>query len=272
MTVPVTQTFLPGPRLIDGSDLNNLKDQTNAGFALVGLQSAQVNTAITTVGAGTLTAASIVGGVITRSGSTAAYTDTTDTAAAIIAAVPGYVVGQTWSLTIDNTVAFAETLAGGTGVTLAGNTIIPPLCWGRFLVTITSSTAVSVRMVESGQLNPLPVSAFTADTAQATTIQVAGLVAAQIATVSLTGATPGALAIGPAADIVAAMPNARIGQTWQIVIKNNAATTAQLTGIGGVAMTVAQVNGLTAATFNAKIDGLTTVQLSGISRATIQAT
>src|SRR5437016_14091493 len=56
-------------------------------LAAAGVNAASFNTADTTVGAATLTAAEIVGGVITRSGSTAAYTDTTDTAANNIAAL-----------------------------------------------------------------------------------------------------------------------------------------------------------------------------------------
>lgn len=34
MATVITQTFVPGPRLIDGSDLNNLVDQANSGFAV----------------------------------------------------------------------------------------------------------------------------------------------------------------------------------------------------------------------------------------------
>lgn len=34
MAVPVTQTFIPGPRLIDGSDLNRMVGQINAAFAI----------------------------------------------------------------------------------------------------------------------------------------------------------------------------------------------------------------------------------------------
>lgn len=78
--------------------------------------------AITTAGAGTLTAASIVAGVILRSGPTAAYSDTTDTATAIVAALNDPAVGTSWDFTIVNGVAFIETLVAGAGITLAGVT------------------------------------------------------------------------------------------------------------------------------------------------------
>lgn len=79
---------------------------------------------ITTVGAGTLTGAAIGSGVITRTGPTAGYTDTTDTAANIVAALAGnasevdMVEGLKFELLYINTVASAMTLAAGVGVTL----------------------------------------------------------------------------------------------------------------------------------------------------------
>jgi hypothetical protein len=105
----------------------------------------EVNTAITTAGAGTLTAAALVGGVITRSGPTASYTDTTDSAANIIAALPaGAAVGFSWELSIENQTAFAQTIAAGTGVTLSGFTQIGGNCNGRYLATYTGAGAVSL--------------------------------------------------------------------------------------------------------------------------------
>ena len=126
---------------------------------------AVINTAITTVGAGTLTAAALVGGIITRSGSTAAYTDTTATAALIIAALPaGAATGYSWTVKIKNTVAFAETIAAGTTVTLTGQTIIPPNSVGEFLLTMTSATAVSMVGIAMVPLTTPPLEANTAIT------------------------------------------------------------------------------------------------------------
>lgn len=78
---------------------------------------------LTTVGAGTWTAAQIVAGIITRTGPVGGYTDTTDTAANILTALGGngtaeVAQGSTFRLLFINTVAQAMTLAAGTGVTL----------------------------------------------------------------------------------------------------------------------------------------------------------
>lgn len=93
-----------------------------------------------TVGASTLTAAQLLSGILSRSGSTAGYIDTTDTASNIIAGMVGQYNYQATALTgvssgvaapqgltvrlrIINTVAFANTMAAGTGVTLVNGTI-----------------------------------------------------------------------------------------------------------------------------------------------------
>jgi hypothetical protein len=106
-------------------------------------------TALSTVGAGTITAAGIVGGLTLRTGSTSAFTDTTDTATAIIAALAGGpVIGSSWVwLYVNNTVAQA-TLAAGSGVTLTGAVPVPPNCSATFLVTYTGAGAVSIVLMD----------------------------------------------------------------------------------------------------------------------------
>lgn len=102
-------------------------------------------TALTTVGAGTITAAGIVGGVTLRSGSTSAFTDTTDSAANIIAALLGSpVVNTSWMYTyVNNSVALA-TLSAGSGVTLSGISTVRPNSSATFLMTYTGAGAVSM--------------------------------------------------------------------------------------------------------------------------------
>jgi hypothetical protein len=100
-----------------------------------------IDTAITTVGAGTLTAAALVGGQIGRTGPTSAYTDTTDTAAAIVTALGGFVAGQTFVTTIKNATAFTQTLAGGTGVSFLGSLINPAMGSNRFFGTVGGTAA-----------------------------------------------------------------------------------------------------------------------------------
>ena len=105
-------------------------------------------------GAGTtLTAAQLEGGVIVRTGPGAGFTDTTDTATAIIGALPAslQVVGQSFQVLVINASGQTMQIAAGVGVTLAGN-----LSGGNFsiptgtqrvlraIVTAVGSPAVSI--------------------------------------------------------------------------------------------------------------------------------
>lgn len=97
------------------------------------------------VGASTLTAAMIATGIINRSGSTAGYTDTTDTAANIILALQGnnpfveVLAGTSFRLRVINTVAFLLTLAAGVGVTLGGGTLnVAASTWRDYIITVTN--------------------------------------------------------------------------------------------------------------------------------------
>lgn len=236
--VAITQNFIPGPRLIDGSDLNRMVAQANAGFASAGVQNFVSNSAVSTVGAATLTAAQIISGLITRSGSVAAYTDTTDTAAAIIAAIPGYAVGQTFYLSINNTTAFAETLAGGSGVTLTGNIVIPAGSTGLFLVKITSATAVSMIGVGVSANTSLPDAKFTTAALTAGTIPAASIVGANICYWQNTGTTPGAQTFPTAAVLFAAIPNAYVGMSTIFRVINTGSGTLTLTADAGPTITI----------------------------------
>lgn len=201
------------------------------------------NTAISTVGAGTLTAAAIVGGLITRSGSTAAFTDTTDTAAAIVAAIEtaGGVpeAGMSFYLKIINTTAFLDTLAGGSNVTLAGISAIPGISTLTALVTLTSLTAVSIRGVEVANNAPLPSAKFTTAALTAGTIPAASIVGAEVCYWQNTGATPGAQTFPTAATLYAAIPGAYVGLTTVFRVINTGAGTLTLTADGGATVTLA---------------------------------
>ncbi len=89
------------------------------------------NTQLTTVGAGTISAAGILGQFVTRSGPTSAFTDTTDTAANITAAMRGlYNAGTssdsiTWFFDYVNTTAYTATIAAGANVTLTSQAPTP---------------------------------------------------------------------------------------------------------------------------------------------------
>ena len=112
-------------------------------------------TSDTTDGAGTHTAAEMLGGLIIRSGLTVgAKTDLTDTAAAIVAAIPGAVIGSSFVFYIQNTDNdFGVLLDGGVGVTISPNdpsTAIPFANTGMFLAVCTNVTTAAVTVYKLG--------------------------------------------------------------------------------------------------------------------------
>lgn len=111
-------------------------------------------TPITTVGAGVITAAAMISSNILRTGPTSAYTDTTDTAANIVAAIPNVQVGHGIEFTIANEVAYLETIAAGSGVTLAGTTNNSASASRNYVLKVTSLTpaAVTITGISSGGL------------------------------------------------------------------------------------------------------------------------
>lgn len=119
---------------------------------LAGAVVSPVATALTTVGAGTITAAGIAGGVTTRSGSTTAFSDTTDIADSIIAAAfsSTTAIGASFSYTYVNNTVAAATIGGGTGVTVSGATVVPAHSWVEYLVTYTAASTITMVAIEQG--------------------------------------------------------------------------------------------------------------------------
>ena len=101
-------------------------------------------TAVSATTGTTLTGAALVSGQIARTGPTAAFTDTTDTAANILAQLPGAITGSTFLIRIKNATAFTETLAAGSNVTLPASVIIPPYNVGLYWGTVSSATTVTL--------------------------------------------------------------------------------------------------------------------------------
>lgn len=97
-------------------------------------------TTLTTAGALTLTAAQLLGGLILRDPNGAGRTDTTPTAALLVAAIPGVQIGQFFEFTIRNDADAAETItvAAGTGGTASGTMTIAQNNMKRFLVRFTA--------------------------------------------------------------------------------------------------------------------------------------
>lgn len=105
-------------------------------------------TTLATVGAGTYLAAAILSGMILRDPSGGNRTDTTDTAANIIAAIAALSVDYgEFEFYVINTADAAETitLAGGVGVTLQGIDTIAQNSMDKFVLFRTSSTTLVMR-------------------------------------------------------------------------------------------------------------------------------
>lgn len=98
----------------------------------------------TTDAAATITAAAILGGLWVHSGHTASRTDTTDTAALILAAMPDMDIGDTVLFKVSSGAAFTIVVAGGVGVTASGNLTVLANGSKDFLLTKTSATTMTL--------------------------------------------------------------------------------------------------------------------------------
>lgn len=131
-----TGIFNSGPFVTDGSPIIDAES--------VG--------ALDTVGNGIIAAALFGGQIVSRGGAqTAAFTDTTDTAANILAQFGDN--GGTLKIRILNTTADIETIAGGAGVTVSGNDTIAAGAYRDFLVTMdTVNTTVILTNLGTGTI------------------------------------------------------------------------------------------------------------------------
>lgn len=98
-----------------------------------------------TAGAVTYAAAEMIGGFISRDPTGASRADLSDTAALIVAALPGVIVGASFEFTIRNDADAAETitLTTNTGITLSGTMTIAQSNSKRFLAVVTNATPAS---------------------------------------------------------------------------------------------------------------------------------
>lgn len=123
--------------------------------------------ALSTVGAGTVTGAILANNIINRTGPVGAVADTTDTAAAIVAAVPGAATGDSWRIKYINNVAFALTLTAGTSVTVT-NGVINASSVKEFLVQLTNATPQVVATGTGVNGSPIITNMSVAATSQIT--------------------------------------------------------------------------------------------------------
>ncbi len=244
--------------------------ETTTTGAIAALANSQVsdtiNTAITTVGNGTLTAVALAGGVITRSGPVGAYSDTTATAAQIYSQL-GSITSVSFITRIKNTTAFAQTLLAGTGVTLPTSIIIPANSVGSYLITVnTSTTATMVHISTTLLTNNTPEIVTALATVGAGVITAAGIAGGVTTRGGSQSATPFTDTTATADLIIAAQPNAHIGLSFEYTYKNNTDATATITGGTGVtisAITAVAPNGT--AKFLVTYTAASTITMVGIS-------
>lgn len=220
---------------------SSVTQQTTTG-AIAALASTEsspfISTSITTVGNGILTAAGLVGGQIIRTGPTAVYTDTTDTAANIVAALPGLIVGETFSILIKNATAFTQTIAAGTGVTLPLTVIVPAFSIANYIATVNSGTAVTLIHIDT---TPVCIgTTVTAPSSGALTTVGNGTLTAALMFGGITSRTGPSGAFtdttDTAANIVSTFGNLvnKIGSSTVYTYVNNSGFSATLTGGSGV--------------------------------------
>lgn len=189
--------------------------------------------AITTAGAGTWDAASIATGIIRRSGPGGGYTDTTDTAANILAALAGnnagaeIVPGTTFRMLFQNTVAQAMTFAAGAGVVAGVGTLNCAASLVReYLWTVLNAGPTYV--AQGNTTNASPTVTFVFPPGVTSYKMGSSPIAVNITpgmTVSGTGITAGTKVLGVTQGL---------GGITGIVLDANATATS---GVGGVSLT-----------------------------------
>lgn len=214
---------------------------TLANTSNVGIPVNETFTALTTVGAGTILAASIAGGAVNRTGPTSAAVDTTDTAALIIAAVPAAIASQAWEFTYYNNSLGACTVTAGVGVTVTGG-IVPANQWVRFLVSIATATTVTMVAIAAGPCVVLPYSKVT--TGSGATLAAGDISGAAIVHYTGTGSNA-TITTRTGAQMFGDIPNCQIGFNYTVFWRNTNATGATITAADGTVtltgtMTIAQ--------------------------------
>ena len=196
-----TTSGLTGSELVEVDNGGAVKQRATTGAiaALAGVVStARSLTTLNTVGAGSLTAAALIGGQINRTGvQTGAFTDTTVSAATIIAALPsGAPVGTSWLLEISNNQTgaanYVETIAGGTGVTVSGITTVATGQTVEYLVTLATASTITMvgRSVAQSTSSSLNVAGATSGQTQIVPAATASGVLTLPAVTGVVAATP----------------------------------------------------------------------------------
>ena len=195
-------------------------------------------TALTTVGAGTITAAAMLSGGVNRTGPTSAFTDTTDTAAAIQGDWTGGAVSNSFDLTYINKTAFNATLAGGSGVTLVGSVIVPANSTAVYRVIWTGTDTLSMTQLSVTSNAVLPNAIVTTLNATTGSLPAGAITGGQEVYLVSSNATPGAQLVRTAAQMLADTPNGAVGMSWKVRIINTGAGNFTLTQDAGNTVTI----------------------------------
>ena len=132
--------------LSNGDDLNLIRGRLQYANYDVSRDMEPVTEVALTAGAKTLTAAQLVDSRIFKQTPSAATTNTTDTAANIIAALGDYTTGTHVNFTVVNlaSATYVITIAGGSSVTLVGLATIAPATSATFKLVVASSTTMKL--------------------------------------------------------------------------------------------------------------------------------
>lgn len=223
--------------LAAGKKLQFISTATGQWWALGGVGPAtEIVTTLATNGAGSLTAAALVGGVVLRTTVATAFTDTTVSAATIANAMANPNTAASWEFTYLNNTDATATLAGGSNVTFpSAGTIVGAGCWARYLVTYVSATSVTIVPIAAGtNYGAIPAFAVTTSAATATATFAANIltgaqfivagVASLAGSATLTTRTP--------AQMLADFANSFVGMTWTVRIANTGAAHTLTIGAG----------------------------------------
>jgi len=232
---------------------------------------------LATVGNGVITGALVGDGIVSRTGPTSAFTDTTGTAASILAALPQFIQNSSMTVDLINTTNFTMTVAGGTNVTASGQLLINANSVGTFLLTRTDANTATptfnlVGLFERGLTVQPNVAATALTTVGAGIPLAAGIVGGVTTRGGAQSGTAFSDTTDTAAAIIAAMPNANVGQSFFWDYVNN--TNAQATILGGASVTMSGPTVVpqgTTGTFLVTMNGLTTVTMQGIGASSNQA-
>ena len=229
-------------------------------------------TALNTVGAGTILAAGIAGGTTARGGaqSGTAFTDTTDTAALIIAALANPTIGQALVWIYQNNTNAQATIAGGAGVTVSGVTIVPANGWAKFLVTYTAAATVTVVAVSAGTNAALPPVQWNTTALSGATLTTGLATGASNVYLTASAASGTTLTTRTATLMFADIPNAQAGLVYSFTLTNTSAGTTTLAG--GVGVTVTGTATLATNTWRAfvvTINSATTMTFQSVATGTM---